>query len=159
MKERDMIRRIAMLALALTLLVAGMPAAPVPKVDPTAKLDAATREKIHKLQVERRDALKRAAECRWSEFEAGRGMLETLLEVSRRLLKAELELATTKEQRIAAHADLLKVARQIDEITTARYEAGRVKEADHQEARAARLEAEIGWLKAGGGKEKKEKRE
>jgi outer membrane protein TolC len=153
-----MIRKLAWAALALTLLVAQTPAAPVPKVDVAVKLDPATQEKIHKLHLERRDALKRAVECRWDEYKAGRGTLENLLNGSRLLLKAELDLANTKEQRIAAHAALLELARKVEKVSKERYEAGRVTEADHQDTWAARLEAEIGWLKAGGGKETVEKK-
>ncbi len=130
---------------------------PGPKADNTVKLDPATKDKIHSLQLERRDALKKAVECRLNEYEAGRGTLESLLNGSKLLLKAELDLANTKEQRIAAHAALLELATKVLKISKERYEAGRVTEADHQQVRAARLEAEIGWLKAGGGKEKKEK--
>jgi hypothetical protein len=153
-----MIRKIAWAVLVLTLFVVQTSAAPVPKADVAVKLDPATQEKIHKLQLERRDALKKAVEFRWDEYEAGRGTLEILLNGSKLLLKAELDLANTTQQRIAAHAALLELATKVEKITKARYEAGQVKEADHQEARAARLEAEIGWLKAGGGKEKKEKK-
>jgi hypothetical protein len=154
-----MIRKIAWVALTLTLtlFVVGMPAAPVPTTPDAVKLDAATQEKVRKLQMERRDALKTAVDARQQEYEAGRGTQERLLTGSNLLLKVELDLATTAEQRIAAHAALLKNMRKLEELAKARYEAGQLMAADYREAQAARLEAEIGWLKVGGGKEKKEK--
>jgi hypothetical protein len=84
--------------------------------------------------------------------------MESLLEGSRNLLHAELDLATTAEQRIAAHAAILKIMREMERLSKARYEAGQLKMADYCDMQAARLEAEIGWLKAGGGKEKTEKK-
>jgi RNA polymerase sigma factor (sigma-70 family) len=120
------------------------------------KADAATREKIRKLQVERREALKQAEEARLQEFLAGRGTLDLLLKISRLLLQAELDLAATAQQRIAAHAAHLKVAKEVDQFCEQRYHAGRMTPADFFQARAARLEAEIGWLKAGG-KDEEEK--
>jgi hypothetical protein len=152
-----MIRKIAWLALALIVLVAGTPAAPAPKADNTVKLDPATQAKVRKLQMERRDVLKKALDARRDEYEAGRGTMEALLEGTRNLLHAELDLATTAQQKIAAHAAILKVMKEMEKLTTARYEAGRLKLADYCDMQAARMEAEIGWLKAGGGKEKKEK--
>ena len=77
-----------------------------------------------------------------------------MLKSARALLEAELELATKSKERVAAHAMHLKVAKQVEEETKARSDAGQVKNADYREAVAARLEAEIGWLKAGGNEKK-----
>jgi outer membrane protein TolC len=104
---------------------------------------------IKKLLKERRDALKTAAEARGQEFEAGRGTLGVLLlHVSRELLNAELELATTPAGRFDAHAGHFNAMRKIEKITKEGYDAGRVKAADYYEIRAARLEAEIGLRRA-----------
>ncbi len=153
-----MIRKIAWVGLALVLLVMGTLAAPAPKADDGVKLDPATQAKVRKLQIQHRDVLKVAVEARQQEYEAGRGTLERLLAGSRFLLKAELDLATTREKRIAAHAAMLKVATQLEKTIKKRFNPRRVTEEDYEEARAFRLEAEIGWLKAGGGKETTEKK-
>jgi hypothetical protein len=164
---RDMLLNKLKVALVLlTVVVAGgavgvltlaakpaVPLAETPKTDKD-KPGAATRDRIRKLQVERRDALKAEVEARQQEFDAGRGTLESLLKTSGFLLEAELDLATTAQQRIAAHAAHLKLAKEIEENTEARYNAGQVKVADLYQARAARMKAEIDWLKAGG-KDKK----
>jgi outer membrane protein TolC len=139
------------------LLVVGTPAAPAPKAEDGVKLDPATQAKVRKLQMERRDVLKKALDARREEYKAGRGTMEALLEGTRNLLHAELDLASTTQERIAAHAAILKVMKEMEKLATAQYEAGRLKLADHCDMQAARMEAEIGWLKAGGGKEKKEK--
>jgi hypothetical protein len=150
-----MVGRIVGVGLLAVLFAAEAPAAPVPKDDGGVKLDAATQVKVRNLQVERRDALKEALGNLVREHNAGRGPMDRVFSVSSSLLKAELDLATNAEERLAAHAAHLKVAKEVEEITSARYEAGRVTVSDHLLAKAARLEAEVGWLKAGGGKEKK----
>jgi hypothetical protein len=160
--------KIAVVAL-LTTVVAGTalgvlgleakPPAPAAAEKPKTgkdKADAATREKIRKLQLERRDALKEAEAARLQELLGGRGTLDMLLKTSRLLLQAELDLAATAPQRVAAHAAHLNVAKEVDAMFEKLHDAGRVTRADFMHARAARLEAEIGWLKAGG-KDEEEK--
>jgi len=148
-----MLARVLCLALAWTAAVA---AAPAPKDEP--KLDKATLAKIRKLQIEQRDALKKEVQARQEEVRAGRATAAVVFDASRRLLKAELDLAATAKDRLAAHEAHLKVARQVEKFSTAGYKAGLVTTADYHKARAAVLEAEIGWLKAGG-KEKKDSKE
>jgi RNA polymerase sigma factor (sigma-70 family) len=133
--------------------------APVVPVEPKTGKDirrAAFQAKIRKLQLERRDWLKKEVEARRQEFLAGRGTLEHLLKTYRVLLQAELDVATTAQERIAAHAAHREVVQEAEELCEKGYNAGRVKAADFFQARATRLEAEIGWLKAGG-KEKANK--
>src|SRR3954468_2997474 len=80
------------------------------------KVEPKSNEKIKKLQVELRDTLKKALDARHQEFMAGRGTLDVMLEVSEKLLKAELNVATRKEQRIAAHAAHLKLTQSAEEV-------------------------------------------
>ena len=122
-------------------LAAWVAAAPVPQ--PKEESD-----KIKALLKERRDVLRNAVEARTQEFEAGRGTLGVLLHVSRELLNAELELATTPEKRFDAYAGHFNALRKIETITKEGYDAGRVKVADYFEIRAARLEAEIQMRRA-----------
>jgi hypothetical protein len=128
-------------ALSGALLAGWAVAAPVPE----KKTDS---PEIKKLLQERRDALRTATLARTQEYEAGRGTLESFLRVSRELLQAELELATNPRERFDAHASHFNAMRKMDEIVTEAYKASRVKAADHYEMRAARLEAEIGLLRA-----------
>jgi outer membrane protein TolC len=128
-------------ALGGALLAGRAVAAPVPEKKPESP-------EVKKLLKERRDALRSAAVARTQEFEAGRGTLEVLLHVSRELLQAELELATNPKERFDAHASHFNAMRKVDEMVTEGYKAGRVKAADHYQMRAARLEAEVGLLRA-----------
>ena len=151
-----MLARIGCLGL-VTLTAAMTFAAPTPSRDSGAKLDKETLAKIRKLQLERRDELKKAMTALEEEFLAGRGTLDILLKTSRLLLQAELDVATTAAQRVAAHAAHLRITKRIEKVTRARHEAGRAKQADTHQARAARLEAEIDWLKAGGREKAKDR--
>ena len=100
--------------------------------------------------VQRRDALKAEVNARTNEFEAGVGYLFLLLDASRRLLEAESEMATKQADRIKAHKSHLDAMNRIAKQVKKGFEAGRTRQADHYQAVAARLDAEIGWLRAGG---------
>jgi hypothetical protein len=134
-------KRAWLAGVAGVVLALGVAAAPVPQ----PKEESA---KIKALLKERRDALRTAALARTQEYEAGRGTLGVMLHVSRELLNAELEVATTPEERFDAHASHFNAMRKMEKLTKEGYEAGRVKAADHYEMRAARLKAEIELLRA-----------
>ncbi len=136
-----MMKRVRLAALGAALLAGWAVAAPVPE-------KKAESPEIQKLLKERRDALRSAAVARTQEFEAGRGTLGSLLHVSRELLQAELELAAGPKERFDAHASHVNAMRKADEMCTEAFKAGRMKAADHYEMRAARLEAEVGLLRA-----------
>src|SRR5262249_42454918 len=91
-------------------------------------------------------------------IKAGMATPLSLMESSGELLEAELELATKAEERVAAHAAHLEVARWAERFAEASYKTGALRGADFQRARAARLKAEVGWLKAGGKDPEKEMR-
>src|SRR5262245_40121040 len=137
------------------MLLAAVLIAPSAPVEPVEKLDAATQAKIKKLMTQRRDALKKALAGRKDEFDAGRATMDSLQEISRQLLQAELALATKQAERVAAHADYLKLARETEKLVKARYEAGRTTEVEYHLASAERMDAEANWLKAGGRKRRR----
>ena len=136
-----MTRRARLAALGGALLAGWAVAAPVPE-------KKAESPEIQKLLKERRDALRNATVARTQEFEAGRGTLGAFLHISRELLQAELELAAGPKERFDAQASHVNAMRKVDEIVAEAYKAGRMKAADHYEMRAARLEAEVGMLRA-----------
>jgi hypothetical protein len=113
-------------------------------------LDKATQEKVRELLKERRDVLRKALEARQQAYRAGRGTWEGVVKVSRRLLGAELDLAGGQAERVAAYQSHLDRVRKLEEVTKALYEAGQVDFAEMQLARAARLKAEVEFLRAGG---------
>ncbi len=143
------------IGLALLLAGASAGAAPVPGEAGKA-LDAATQAQIKALLVERRDVLRKGMKGIETAFLAGRGALTEMGKTSRLLLEAELALAEKGEQRIGAHRAHFDSMKKMEHVMKGRHEAGAIPLGEYQLARAARIEAEIGWLRAGG-KRKKEK--
>jgi hypothetical protein len=136
------------------LLAVGATPAPV-TAEPA--LDKETLAQVRKLQEKRRDVLREALVGREKLYQGGRAELGGVVEASKRLLAAELDLAAKDAERIAAHERHLEKARALVEFAKARKQAALGTEADVLDARALALEAEIGLLKAGGKPKKTEK--
>jgi hypothetical protein len=118
--------------------------------------DQATLAEVRKLQEKRRDVLRDALAVHQKLFQTGHGTLDGIVGTSKRLLAAELDLATTDGERIAVHERHVEQARLWFALAKARQEAGRGTAVEALEAQAAVLEAEIGLLKAGGKRKKAE---
>jgi hypothetical protein len=139
------------LVLALCLVVAGgISALSLMAQAPPAAKDEAPRPaadkgegKLQKLLEERLKVAKQEVEARRKEFEAGKTTFEGMAEAWRRVLKAELDLATDKAARVAAYERYVKLLKQVSEVSKARYEAGRASFATYCEAEYLRLDAEI----------------
>jgi hypothetical protein len=130
--------------------------APIPGT-PGPALDKATLAEVRKLQEKRRDLLREALAAHETQFRSGRGTLDGIVKRSKDLLAAELDVATTDSERIAAHQRHFEKASMWFEVVKARREAARATGADALEAQAVLLEAEIGLLKAGGKPKKMKK--
>jgi hypothetical protein len=100
------------------------------------------------LRRQRRDAARREVEARFTEFRVGRGTLDGNLDALARRAEAELALAETPAERLAALARLWEATRAGETISQARYEAGRIAVQDLAETRVARLNAEIRLVEA-----------
>ena len=143
--------RSAILAVALTLIVCGAALA-----EDKDEAKAKRAEKIKKLLTERRDTLRKAITGQWDKRKLG-GVenLDVIMRLSKDLLQVELELATTPKERLAAHEARLETALKVDKVMAALNKKGVVSDVDALITQADRLEAEIGWLKAGGEEKKK----
>ncbi len=86
-------------------------------------------------------------ECRWKEYQAGRGTLDFLLDASRRLLQADLEKAHNKIERVTARKSHFNRVTEIEKINKLRYEAGKVATQDLEQSRFYRCEAELNLLR------------
>ncbi len=113
-------------------------------------LDKATLAEVRKLQEKRRDLLREALEVRKKLYQAARAPLGEVIETSKRLLTAELELAATGAERIALRERHLEKAQALVELAKARQAAARGTHVEVLDAQEYCLEAEIGLLKAGG---------
>jgi hypothetical protein len=140
---------VAWLCVVGSLLAVGVTGgrAPAP-VGPT--LDKETAAEVRKLQEKRREVLRQALEVRMKLYQSARAELDGVIETSKRLLAAEVDLAATGAERIAAHERHLKIAQMLVEVAKARRQAARGTEIGVLDAQAFSLEAQIGLLKAGG---------
>ena len=112
---------------------------------PDTKTPAKSAEAIRKLLKERRDMAELEVKVRYDKYRAGAqdATLDLILEGSKRLLKAELELSEKKADRLAAREQFVKLTKEIAEIVKAKYNVGRVSQADLAQAEYERLDAEI----------------
>jgi len=140
---------IVAVALALAVTAAGAD----DKVEPKVQT-----EKIKKLQKERRDLLKKALDLQLRRIENGTGGLGSAVKTSKELLRAELDVATTAKERLAAHEAHMELTKRAEKAAVKAHDAGGLTMFELTLVQADRLEAEIGWLKAGG-VEKKEKKD
>ena len=124
--------------------------APLPmqkKDEQDEKRRAAMAAKMKELLKARLEAAREQVAARKKEFEAGRGTAEDALEAEANLLKAELGLAETKEERIKAYENYLATAKAVCELMKARFDAGRVPITDWKKAEFHRLDVEIELLR------------
>jgi RNA polymerase sigma factor (sigma-70 family) len=101
--------------------------------------------KLKALLKERYDAALTESGARLKEFYAGRGTLDICLGASLRLLEAERELSTRREDQIAALENHRKRMAAIEELNQARYDAGRIPIQDLSQSKYYRIQAEI-WI-------------
>lgn len=125
---------------ALALL--GLTSVPTPAA-PTGKEAPPSSERLRELQQARVEALKSQLEGQFERMKIGKDPMVQYLDCVRELTEAELELAETKEVRIAA------VEKMVKELTTAETETQQLLQAGLQtkqgvaQVKAARLKAEI----------------
>jgi outer membrane protein TolC len=106
--------------------------------------------RLKALLRDRRKHSARAVNAVMSELRAGVAPFNVVVELSARLAEAELDLGEGAAGRVAAHRDHLKRLREVEEIAKAWHDAGRLTSPDYLSVKAARLAAEIAFLRAGG---------
>jgi hypothetical protein len=99
------------------------------------------------LQQQRLDVLREAVKARQKELEAGRATSQDLLEPSRRLFLAELEMAAKPADRLALCDGFARLVKDAAEQNEAVHKAGRLTDAEYALARAACLEDEVFLLR------------
>ncbi len=100
-------------------------------------------DKMRRLLNDWSDAAKKAFEAHKQEFLVGSISQITLIESSRRLLRAEVERSENKAARIAAYEANLNRIKEIADVEKLRFEAGKLSISDLQDTKAARCEAEF----------------
>ncbi len=110
---------------------------------PTERADASLRRVL----TERRDTLELRVQVLRSLFESGSANLESVSYAKMDFLNADLDLATTPAERIAALEQMVSIMNKVEDLQRIRIEAGIGREADFLEAKTRRLEAEIGLFR------------
>ena len=125
-------------------LVIGVLAGPPLLAAPTGKeTPPPSSSRLRELQRERVKALEEQLQGQFERIKIGKDPLSHLLDAVRDLAEAELELADTKEARIAAVEKMLKHLVLIEEQLIQLQEAGLQTKQGIAQGRAARLKAEI----------------
>jgi hypothetical protein len=87
-------------------------------------------------------------DARMKEFQAGRGILEDNYDAIERYRTSALALCERPSDRLAVEERVFPLIRAIDGLMRARFQVGRLSDADCWQARANRLEAEVRLLDA-----------
>jgi len=104
---------------------------------------------LHKLLKERYNAALKAAGFRYRHYMAGTGNGQgQLFAACRTLLEAELELVGKPAEQVAVREKFLALAKEVETMQEALFQAGRCSPADRELARVNRLTAEMELLKA-----------
>ena len=122
---------------AVPLLIIGLGMAP------TATGNIAQPEKIQKLLEEQRAVLKEAVQLAVREYRTGRVDFDSVLELRRDLLIAELELAASREERIKLLEEFAELANEFEKFATERFRSGQGTQVDVLRAKAALLKSQI----------------
>lgn len=96
----------------------------------------------------RRDTMKELVRIKESASEVGAGSVREVAVANIALAEAELELARSKDQRIAILEQLLERQRELEQVQQAMRDSGAGQHEDFFAAKAARLKAEIELHKA-----------
>ena len=99
--------------------------------------------KVRQLQKERLAVLKEIAADKNGRYQQGHLTADDALQATAEVLKAELELADSDDARIRVLAQLVQIAKELEDINDQRFKAGRCPPSDRLAAKANRLEAEI----------------
>lgn len=124
----------------------GMPDFDLPPPDPATKEGGASKadqSRLRQLQRERVTALDRQLQGQFERVKIGKDPLTTLLDATRELAELEVELAETKEAKLAALEAWVRDLRYIETQITELHRAGLQTTEGASQARAARLKAEI----------------
>ncbi|QDV66291.1 hypothetical protein [Crateriforma conspicua] len=98
---------------------------------------------IRKLLTERRDTYKSLVEIVNQSYLVGRAEHRQLIQVQNDLLQAELDLATTRSERLKIHQQLVDNLQAYEKLLEARFANGTTQQTDVLSTKADRLKAEV----------------
>lgn len=104
---------------------------------------AAGDDALQKAMKARYNAAASELRDRFREFLAGRGSIDVLYETCQRLTRAGMELTPNRDDQIVHLEKLLQFAIGVEAISEARFDAGRIGNAELQRSRYERLDLEV----------------
>src|SRR5262249_36710278 len=90
----------------------------------------------------------REYDLRYGQYRVGRGTISVLIECSRRLRDAQVDLASTPAERLVALNGFLARSKWACELNRKRWEAGTLLEQDYQQTKFEVKDAELRILRA-----------
>ena len=148
--------RIGLLIAAASLSLGVVITAALPEVFGQAEADVDKQSRLEDLLEQRRDVLASAVELAMQQYLNGDCSFEFVLTTRQHLHEAELEAATTREDRVAALERHLEAAEASVAVAEQMFQAGRVTSVDVLLARAASMRVEIRLLREGDLREAKD---
>ncbi|WP_413432739.1 hypothetical protein [Crateriforma spongiae] len=109
------------------------------RIDSTDDMDPV----IRKLLTERRDTFKSLVEIVNESYLVGRAEHRQLIQVQNDLLQAELDLATTRSERLKLYQQLVDNLQAYEKLLEARFANGTTQQTDVLSTKADRLKAEV----------------
>lgn len=107
----------------------------------------ATQEQLRQLLLERKQLLEKMADNMKQYVEAGRASGSAYAKAKEAAMLAGLDLGNTKAERIEIRRAIVELYKEAEAWTKRRAATGRAPQSEMDEARVARLEAEIDLLK------------
>ena len=95
------------------------------------------------LLLQKRSLLQQLEQDREAQYRAGTGTTEQVEQAAIAVIQADLELANTRQERIALGQKWVEITAKIEKLAMSRYRAATITQTDLREAQLARLEAEI----------------
>ncbi len=115
-----------------------------------ARDDEDNAAKLTDLLKTRRETLRQLLKVAEEQYRTGHSSFDSVVRASDQLIKAELELAEGYEATLALYEQRVGQFQTLENMATARYQAGQASQEDVLAARAGRLGAEIELLRAQG---------
>ncbi|MCA9210094.1 MAG: hypothetical protein KDA55_17170 [Planctomycetales bacterium] len=110
-------------------------------------IEANNAKKILALLEERRDILRLRLQAVDAMYRNGKVAIERVISANDDLLEAELELCTTRRERVDVRRKQLDNLRALEEMVSEKYASGIDSKDNKLLATAARIGAEIAWLR------------
>lgn len=111
------------------------------------KSPSRTNTSIVELLQKRRAVLSQLVKLQSEAYRKGEVSIEAMVDAQQELVRLELELATSDDERITLLEQAVQLARDLEKVTTAKYKAAQASQADVLKSQAARLNAEIHLLR------------